>query len=395
MKKRIAVVGAGTAGIISLFELLPHVTNNWEVVSVYDPTKPILGIGESTNPNFTISIQEATRFTINDMAELDATMKFGTKYKRWRKDDFVNPLFGVGYALHFNNFKLKDYAFKRFQKFWPEKFKEIHGSVTQVIPGEDFAQLEIDGRIEQFDYIIDCRGFPESFDDYTMSKCSPVNHCIIRSIAPENQEPYTDHVAMDHGWMFGIPLQTRTTYGYLFNDVNSKREDVIADMSKYLNSEIIDDDNLIEYSFKSYYAKEVYKGRVLKNGNRALFLEPLSATSIFMYIQTVKCFTDHLARPNVFSEKSINNSFIDNVEALEDMLSFFYHGGSELDTPFWQHAKSLGVQRLNNSQTLKYVKEEFKKMDDLGLATKGPGWFFTPVTLRIVDERMGYNYFKR
>jgi tryptophan halogenase len=393
MKKRIAVVGAGTAGIISLFEILPHVTNNWDVVSVYDPSKPILGIGESTNPNFTMSIQDATRFTLDDLAALDGTIKFGTKYKRWRKNDFVNPLFGIGYAIHFNNFKLKDFAFERFKKYWPEKFKEMHGDVTDVIPGKTFAQIIIDGRTEQFDYIIDCRGFPSDFKDYRMSNCSPVNHCIVYSVPPENQEPYTDHIAMDHGWMFGIPLQSRSTYGYLFNDTKSTREEVISDMSAYLGTTLISD-KIIEYQFKSYYANKVYEGRVLKNGNRALFLEPLSATSIFVYIQTIKSFTDHLALPASFPEQGINDAFTSNIESLEDMLSFFYHGGSELDTEFWRHAKDLGQSRLKNSKVLEYVIQEFKNMDSMGLSHKGPKWFFTPVTLRIVDEKMGYNYFK-
>jgi len=392
MKKRIAVVGAGTAGIISLFEILPHVTNNWEVYCVYDPNKPILGIGESTNPNFTMSIQEATRFTLDDMNELDGTIKFGTQYKRWRKNDFVNPLFGVGYAIHFNNFKLKDFAFKRFYKYWSKKFKEMHGTVTDVIPGKTSAQIVIDGRTEQFDYVIDCRGFPSDFSDYKMSDCSPVNHCIVYSVPPENQEPYTDHIAMNHGWMFGIPLQSRSTYGYLFNDTKASREDVISEMGEYLGTPLVPE-NTVEYQFRSYYAKQVYSGRVLKNGNRALFLEPLSATSIFMYIQTVKSFTDHLALPGTFSEHGINEAFDANVESLEDMLSFFYHGGSELDTEFWRHAKALGQHRLKNSEVLKYIKEEFKKYDEIGLTHKGPKWFFTPVTLRIVDEKMGYNYF--
>jgi tryptophan 7-halogenase len=392
MKKRIAVVGTGTAGIISLSILLSYVTNNWDVVSVYDPTKPILGIGESTNPNFVGTLQEGTQFNVDDLGELHGTLKFGTKYRRWRENDFVNPLFGAGYAIHFDNFTLKDYCFKKFYKLWPEKFKEITGSVTEVVPGNKSAKILIDNRVEEFDYIVDCRGFPPDLSlDYVKSSCSPVNHCVVYSVPPENQEMYTDHIAMNHGWMFGIPLTTRTTYGYLFNDTMSNKADVIKEMSEYLKIDI-NEDKIIEYNFTPFYTKKIFEGRVLKNGNRALFFEPLSASSIYMYIQIMQSFIDYL----VDSERVLlNESFQMNAEGLEDMISYLYHGGSTLDTEFWQHAKTLGQKRLANSIKLKAVIKDYNALFDQGLLIQGKGWLFAPMTMRLVDEKFGYNYFKR
>ena len=393
MKKRIAVIGVGTAGIISLCELLPYMTDNWDVYSIFDSNKPILGIGESTNPNFIMTLQDATRFQFADLDLLDGTLKFGTRYKRWREHDFVNPLFGAGYAVHFNNFELKEFAFERFHKFWPNKFKEMHGTVSEIIPGKKSAQIVIDGRTEEFDYVIDCMGFPNDYKDYNMSNCSPVNHCIVYSLPTGNYDQYTDHVAMNAGWMFGIPLQSRHTYGYLFNDVKSKREDVIEEMGEYLNTKL-DPAQIKEYQFQSYYAKKAYEGRVLKNGTKAFFLEPLSASSIFFYIQNVKTFTDHLAAPDKFDENYVNEMFEIYSENLEDLLSFFYHGGSTLDTEFWRHAKTLGQNRLKKSRMLSHVSNELKKNGAIGLLNEGPKWFFNPMSLRLVDENMGYNYFK-
>ena len=393
MKKRIAVVGVGTAGIISLCELLPYMSNNWDIVSVFDVNNPILGIGESTNPNFTMTLQEATRFQFADLDLLDGTLKFGTRYKRWRENDFVNPLFGAGYAIHFNNFELKEFVFKRFYKLWPKKFKEMHGTVSEIIPGKTSAQIVIDGKIEQFDYIIDCMGFPNDYTDYRVSDCSPVNHCVVYSLPPGDYDPYTDHVAMNAGWMFGIPLQSRHTYGYLFNNTKNSRQDVIEEMGNYLNTKL-DPTQIKEYQFQSYYAKKVYDGRVLKNGTKAFFLEPLSASSIFFYIQNVKTFTDHLAAPDRFSENYVNEAFEINSEQLEDLLSFFYHGGSTLDTEFWRHAKKLGQSRLEKSKILTHIIKEFKKSGDMGILNSGPKWFFNSMSLRLVDENMGYHYFK-
>ena len=47
--KNIAVIGTGTAGVVSLAHCLAFFTSDWKVTSVYDPNIPMLGIGESTS----------------------------------------------------------------------------------------------------------------------------------------------------------------------------------------------------------------------------------------------------------------------------------------------------------------------------------------------------------
>jgi hypothetical protein len=55
---------------------------------VYNPNKPILGIGESTNGGFVSTLERATNFSLaypEDLAALDATIKYGSKFTNWRK----------------------------------------------------------------------------------------------------------------------------------------------------------------------------------------------------------------------------------------------------------------------------------------------------------------------
>jgi hypothetical protein len=47
--KTIAVMGIGTAGLLSLAQLLSHCSSEWQIISIHDPNTPILGIGETTN----------------------------------------------------------------------------------------------------------------------------------------------------------------------------------------------------------------------------------------------------------------------------------------------------------------------------------------------------------
>lgn len=395
-KLRLGVVGAGTAGIVTIAHLIPSLTNNWEVVSIYDPNTPILGIGESTNPNILIALQYGLGFNeLTDLNELDATLKFGTKFINWRKNDWVNPLFGAGHAIHFNNFKLKDYAFKKLKELWPNKFQVLEGKVDSITNGFQCANVVVNGEIEKFDYVIDCRGFPEDFSNYHISDCSPLNKCFVHSVEPTTDISYqtTEHIATKHGWMFGIPLSSRHTYGYLFNDTITSDDDAVSDLNKTLSLNVKKED-LTVYTFKSYYSKQLLDGRILNNGNRALFFEPLSASSIFVYIEIAELFTTHLSNTTKYNSHFINAEFTKLATSLEDMLSFLYHGGSEFDSEFWKYAKNKAVTRLNNSQKFKKILKEYKNSYSIGTPYYGESWFFTPYSLRIIDEKMNYNYFK-
>ena len=46
---KIAVIGTGTAGILSIAFVLAYAPEPVEVYSIHNPKKPILGIGESTS----------------------------------------------------------------------------------------------------------------------------------------------------------------------------------------------------------------------------------------------------------------------------------------------------------------------------------------------------------
>lgn len=395
-KKRLGVIGVGTAGIVSISHIIPWLSNAWDVVSIYDPSTPILGIGESTNPNFITTLENGTGFNLTtDLDQLDGTVKFGTKYINWREHSWINPVFGAGYALHFNNFKLKEFAFERFKKLWPKKFKVLEGEVTDVTNKFQCVHVVVNNTIEKFDYIIDCRGFPSDYSDYTISDCSPLNRCFVYNTEPHitGQFTHTEHIATKHGWTFGIPLATRHTYGYLFNDSISTEEQALDDMSTIFSTNITKDD-VKEYKFKSYYTKKVLDKRILKNGNSALFFEPLSASSIFCYVEIAELFLHHLNKNEKYNEFFVNNEFTKLAKSLEDMLAFLYHGGTNFNTEFWQYARDKANIRLSKSKEFANTIDEYKQMYKNGTLLTGRSWFFTPLNLRIIDEKMNYNYFK-
>ena len=76
------------------------------------------------------------------------------------------------------------------------------------------------------------------------------------------------------------------------------------------------------------------------------------------------------------------------------MLSFLYHGGSVYDTEFWQYAKDKANKRLANSVKFKNTIEEYQHNSKNEIPFTGSSWFFSPYSLRLIEEKMGYDYFK-
>src|SRR5690606_22604120 len=108
---------------------------SWEVHSVHNPRKQILGIGESTNGEFVTSLERATRFSIahpEDVAALGATIKYGSRFVNWREHEWINPLLNGNVAVHFDNRCLKDFAYERLARYWPEQFRKLEGDVEGI-----------------------------------------------------------------------------------------------------------------------------------------------------------------------------------------------------------------------------------------------------------------------
>ena len=288
---KIAVIGTGTAGILSISFLLAYTKESIEVYSIYNPKKSILGIGESTSTQIPTILSDCIDFSLlENSGELDATLKLGVKFTDWRDKEFFSHMMPVNYAMHFDNHSIKEFTFKKIKEIY-KNFNEIHGNVDKLISSKDEVKVSVDGEEYNFDYVIDCGGYPEDYTDYNLNKHISLNSCLVHNTKPEEYY-YTHHKATPNGWMFGIPLQSRQSWGYLYNDTITSEEDAINNFKTYCDD--IEDDKLKQFKFKSYSAKTFFDGRVLKNGNRALFYEPLEAFMGYFYDRVMRFFFDYL-----------------------------------------------------------------------------------------------------
>jgi hypothetical protein len=394
MKRKIAVIGAGSAGLLSTMHLCTWLDDSWQVYAIHNPKKKILGIGESTNGGFMSVIERATNFSLantEDLAALDATIKYGSKFINWRKQSWINPLLSGNIAIHFNNRRFKDFVFERLTKLWPTQFNLLEGDVQGVQNYADHVSIGIDGVSHDFDYVVDCMGTPPNFDGYTMSDCTLVDSCRIHMVKNYEYEPFTDHIATKNGWMFGVPLKDYKTYGYLYNHALTDTQAAEEDMLRLLGAQKLEAGAYdAHYSFRCYYANELISGRICKNGNKALFFEPLLANSMFQYVYASRLIYDHIVGGQ--DAGRCNGKFVKAVHEMEDVISYYYKGGSNFQSEFWKAAADAASTRLERRTEFGDYMRSLRDLKKKAILHSGAAYAFSPHTWQVVDSHMGYGY---
>ena len=388
----IAVIGTGTAGITTLAHLLAWLPSGCKVTAIHDPDTAILGIGESTTTSIPESLYYGADFNfVNDHDKLDATIKNGVKYVNWREDDFYTIIPPPHYAMHFNNFKLREVCFEKFRKLWSNKFNIIEGKILDLKNSNDQAICNVSDQQLIFDYVIDCRGYPQDYSDYEIVDTIPVNHCIVHTVNEPGQWNYTYHMATPDGWMFGIPLQTRQGWGYLYNDKITTRDQAMKNQAHCLDISI-DNLNVREFSFQNYRAKKFIDNRIIKNGNRALFYEPLEALSGWFYDRVIRAFFDVAVTERLNSEEA-NRMLSDVAEDYELFICYMYHGGSKHKTKFWDITSKRSRERLFSSDKFKHNVEFMKQILPEYYDNPSQVLPFPYKTWKTLDRDLKYNYF--
>lgn len=379
MKKTVAVVGVGSAGLQTLCHLCTWLDNTWKIISIHNPEIKAVGVGESTQPPFLGALRTGIDFNVYDHLDpMKATIKVGSVFKKWRKHSFINPLFAGSIALHIDTNAIKDFILPRLKERWPVKLEVKEQDV------QDLNALD-------YDYIVDCRGYPTDFSEYIKPPAMLINHALIHSFKRPGTTNYTGQTATPDGWMFDIPLPQRHTYGYLYCDKITSQSEAKKNFSKILKVPLSQLDKT-EFSFPAYYAKTVFDGRIFKNGNRAFLFEPISALSLYIYNKINQLVVSGLYR--LIPPSAFNKDYLNAVERTRDMIYYYYHGGSTFSSKFWKKAQAQTSKELKKSEHLQKAIHDFRYHNALGTPAAAPAWFYESSSMKQLDKDFGYNYFQ-
>ena len=324
MKNKVSIVGAGNAGCISALNLhYLNVTEDYDIDEIeilYDPNVPIERVGQGTQIN--------VRETIFDVLDLDwvennhikATTKQGIRYKGWgqKNHDFFHSFRSGVVAMHYVPKLFSECVLKS------GLFKVVEKTITN--PEE-----EIDAS-----YIIDCRGRPTELDDSYKTLTNPVNSVILAT--KEEADPnllWTEHITTPNGWAFVIPNHDSVSYGYLYNDTITTKEEAEKDFIERFN---VEPNGYL--SFDNYIAKNMWRGeRTILNGNSYSFIEPMEAVASVVHHNVSESLYDVMIGAQ--TKERVNEILYTDMHQVQDFILWHYKNGSMYDTPFWQYAQTL------------------------------------------------------
>jgi tryptophan halogenase len=194
------------------------------------------------------------------------------------------------------------------------------------------------------DFVFDCTGFKrliigKHFKSTWKSHSDvlPVNTAIPFFIENEtdNIEPYTEAIAMKHGWVWRIPVQGRYGCGYVFDDNYTDIETAKEEIREYFGPDVIFPRT---FKFNAGCYEKIWINNCVAVGLASGFIEPLEATSIWlstsMLIDLAESF-DQLEEMNIDNIDHYNETFLERTDDIVDFLCLHYLTQRK-DSKFWE-----------------------------------------------------------
>jgi hypothetical protein len=313
--KKVSIVGAGNGGIFTAL-FFSRFKQEYEVELIYDSEVPPEPVGQAT-------LLESPRLLWDTIGynwynnSIHATMKSGILYEGWGKlnDKVFHDFPANCMAMHYCPWEMHNAVLKS------GYFKVV----------ED----RIDPKDIDADYVFDCRGKPKDFSDYE-ELINPNNSCLLGKPNWDTaKDLWSRHVATPNGWTFVIPTNSNSPshdycVGYCYNSNITSRKDVENNMLEMFDVEITKHIN-----FKNYVAKNpVIDDRIILNGNRLFFLEPMESSSTQTYIEVAKFVYN-------FGLKNFSTKVKEYIKRTQNFILWHYQYGSKYNTPYWDYVKSL------------------------------------------------------
>lgn len=416
--KELVVVGGGT----SAWFTAAFIARNCDIkVTLIDKeVGDSVGVGEGTLLNFDKFLKRCGFRTDEWFDEIDATYKSGIFFPNWGKDDnlvwhpfYLNreywehktsvyeawthhqnkydfaelgAFFNITqnnkvdtqnlnyYAMHVDAGKLVTFL----QNKLKDHIKIIKSEVTDVHRDDDDFVTSVtlkDGQNIKADLFVDCTGFKQllqrdpqkvTLEGRLFCDTAVAGHVPYANVEAE-RHPHVISEAVDHGWIWNIPVQTRIGSGLVFNRSVTSIDEAKDYFCNYWDNRITPD-KLKVIDWTPYYLKNMWDKNVVAIGLSGGFIEPLESTGIAMITKGIYELTNYI-RQNFFVSADVDmfNSIM--VANYEDTINFInmHYRHTDFDTPFWNFVKDTYVP----SETLLWYEDLFRQGEKLPADSKG------------------------
>jgi len=239
------------------------------------------------------------------------------------------------------------------------------GDVNNVIKtpeGNISAITTVDGQCISADLFVDCTGFKSlllekhmgekfiSFKDQLFNDSAIVTHVDYRD-KDKQMKPYTDCVALKHGWVYNIPMWDSIGTGYVYSSKYINECEAEIEFKEFLDAEYTPTaQNCPFNNIKIKHGKHErgWVNNVVAIGLSYAFLEPLESTGLMTSHECAQFLSDSLTRRGGYVSKidrDVYNRISDQmVDTLKNFLVVHYNLTQRDDTQYWRDcAENINV----------------------------------------------------
>lgn len=380
----ITIVGGGTAGWLTAAYLRNQIpTLN---ITLIDKKVPdTVGVGEGTLLNIGEFLEECGFEFTDWFVKTDSTFKSSILFKNWQQDGkdiwhpfykrptqiegnfrvqdlwtqnqdlsfakYASALYEVSLNNKINPHSLDNYAYHidcgKLVKYIQNKIhiNYIDSEVISVNSTDDTIKTItlLNGNSITSDLFIDCTGWKNILGKPTQKiKLEDrlfCNTALAGHVPYKNKEqelnPYVISEAVDHGWIWNIPVYSRIGSGLVFNRDITDIEEAKQYFVDYWDNRISKDD-LKVLDWSPYYYKNMWSGNKVCIGLSAGFIEPLESTGVAMITSGITQLTNAIREQYVtkYDIEYFNTQMQIFFEDCADFVSMHYYKNKR-KTKFW------------------------------------------------------------
>ena len=246
--RSICIVGGGTSAWLSA-AYLSHNNPDVEVTVVDEKESKPIAVGEGTILGFSSFMEQCGFFDTGEwFSELDATYKVGVLFPDWATENksvwhpfMTNVTLDTGVSnvdawCKNKSYDFVEYALPMYHNSMENKIDTNEGSSYSyhIDCGKLVSYIKRRSRVRHIqsgydssikaDLFIDCTGFKSILKKNDKNDLTGRLFCdtaIATKVPYQNRSkelrPYTTCTAVDHGWIWRIPVRTRMGSGLVFN----------------------------------------------------------------------------------------------------------------------------------------------------------------------------------
>lgn len=425
--ENIVIIGGGLVGSLLALKILKETKHR--VTMIEDPThigKGGIG-GESLTPSFIHLVLGVVPSITECLAYSDAFLKWGNVLKNWGEEDIYIPQFVYKDTPYNHNIS------KYLEENTSSSLEDIYANCTPAVEYMRSNNLSVNGGLEDWSVNLDSGKLTEYLQpllegninfrhikgvaqpevlnntilnikvngeevtgylyidntgvsrkliskldnlEYLDLKGSFINNSAVYGSIDPTHKPYVTSRTATSGWVWEIPLESKTSVGYVYCSEFIKKSKALQEL-KTLYPNVRD---TVSIKYTPTRLTTPWVSNVITIGSGVGIVDPLEANILLhskLHIEEIMKFLKLNAPVSYIHSEKFNTACNDAWEGMSSFLELHYRGCLRQDTKYWNHVTNIpkmsrGLKGFINYNTCKsgYRNFDWEKWAILALGLK-------------------------